>query len=372
MKDINQSSLNRAAQIIRQAAGGKAVDVFLREAVREHSFWSPAERRLLVRAVQSYYRWLRWLPGKDSLQTQAEAALALQDRFEKSESSVKVEALRARAIPEWLSTEMEPDADFLRQLQRQPALWLRTRAGKLTQVAESLKDCAVVDFPLPGASSTLQLLRYNGQQDLYRSEAFQAGLFEIQDLTSQCVSLLCAPQQGENWWDVCAGEGGKTLHLADLMAGKGMVWASDRSAKRLATLKKRAARAEAFNYRSAPWESGAELPTKVLFDGILLDAPCSGIGTWQRNPQARWTTGPKDVQELAAIQAGLLEETSRALKPGGKLVYSVCTLARSETSAVAEAFSLAHPDFEPQPSTTLMPGKVDANGMFIAIWKRRS
>ncbi|MBI4627026.1 MAG: RsmB/NOP family class I SAM-dependent RNA methyltransferase, partial [Verrucomicrobia bacterium] len=156
-----------------------------------------------------------------------------------------------------------------------------------------------------------------------------------------------APKPGETWWDACAGEGGKTLHLADLMMNKGVVWATDRSDKRLDTLKRRAARAKLFNYRTEFWDGGSRLPTKIKFDGILLDAPCSGVGTWQRNPHARWTTTPDDVRELAATQRVLLENVCGSLKPGGRLIYAVCTLTRSETTAVADAFTAAHPELEP-------------------------
>src|SRR4029079_13598593 len=173
------------------------------------------------------------------------------------------------------------------------------------------------------------------------TDQFQNGEFEIQDLASQLVGHACAPKPGETWWDVCAGEGGKTLHLADLMANKGVVWASDRHTRRLDTLKRRAARAQIFNYRVAPWDGAAKLPTKTKFDGILVDAPCSGVGTWQRNPHARWNATPNDVHELAATQRALLEHVVAGLKPHGRLIYSVCTLTRSETTAVADRFAAA-------------------------------
>ena len=132
-----------------------------------------------------------------------------------------------------------------------------------------------------------------------------------------------------------------------------------------------------------------KLPTKAKFDGILLDAPCSGVGTWQRNPHARWTTTPEDVQELAATQLILLNHVSGALKAGGRLVYSVCTLTQTETTAVADAFSAAHPELERVPvfapdsgaakavdpanpnAVTLWPHVIGANGMFIAAWRRQ-
>ena len=179
--------------------------------------------------------------------------------------------------------------------------------------------------------------------------------------------------------------------------------ASDRSERRLQSLKRRATRAKIFNYRTALWDGSAKLPTKTKFDGILLDAPCSGVGTWQRNPHARWTASMDDVTELAAIQRQMLDNVCVGVKPGGRLVYSVCTLTRSETVAVADAFTAAHPEFEPTPvfpagpnaktesasalsspacavhetdafaetRKMLWPHDLNANGMFIATWRRK-
>ncbi len=161
------------------------------------------------------------------------------------------------------------------------------------------------------------------------------------------------------------------------MANKGVVWATDRSARRLETLKRRAARAKIFNFRQTTWDGSARLPNKTKFDGILVDAPCSGVGTWQRNPHARWTVTPDDVRELAVTQRALLEHVAGSLKPQGRLIYAVCTLTRSETTAIADAFTAAHPELEPQPifggksQVTLWPHELNANGMFIAAWKRK-
>jgi 16S rRNA (cytosine967-C5)-methyltransferase len=132
------------------------------------------------------------------------------------------------------------------------------------------------------------------------------------------------------------------------MQNKGMLWASDRAEWRLTKLKRRAGRAKVFNYRSAFWDGGAKLPTETKFDGVLVDAPCSGIGTWQRNPQARWTTVPNDVRELSEIQKKLLTNVAPSVKPGGKLIFSVCTLTRAETMEVVADFNAKFAaEFEP-------------------------
>jgi len=377
--------INNAARVLKLVQAGTPADQALRESLtQDRHYTAPAERRGVSRAVFTYYRWLRWLDPKDSPQKQLEAALVLQERFNKDPAGFKAEALAARAVPDWLKAEMDPvPADWLRQLQREPALWIRAKQGHAVSLAAKLSHSRPASLPqFPALSSQLSALSYSGLTDLYRTKEFQAGEFEIQDLASQLVGLACAPQPGETWWDACAGEGGKTMHLSDLMQGKGMLWASDRSVRRLAKLKDRAARAKVFNYRTAVWEGGAKLPTKTKFDGVLVDAPCTGIGTWQRNPHARWTTQPKDVHELAVVQTALLNHIAPSLNSGGRLVYSVCTLTRPETTAVADAFTAAHLEFEPlavlgsqhsalSSQLFLRPEELNANGMFIAQWRRK-
>ncbi len=401
---MSSAVLNQAARVLKLVEAGTPADQALRESLtQDRHFTAPAARRQISHAVFTTFRWLRWLDPKDSHQKQIAAALTLQERFNQNESSFKPEALAARAVPDWLKAEIDPlPVEWLRQLQREPALWIRAKSGSAIALMKKLSHCRPASLPqFPTLGSQLSALHYSGLTDLYRTREFQAGEFEIQDLASQLVSLACAPRPGETWWDTCAGEGGKSMHLADLMQNKGLLWATDRSARRLAKLKARAARAKVFNYRAAEWDGGAKLPTKTKFDGILIDAPCSGVGTWQRNPHARWTTTPKDVHELAVVQTNLLNHAAPALKSGGRLIYSVCTLTRTETVEVTARFTAEHPEFEPAsvwpnseikkeelgiknadkvlpPSSFLTPNSallwphdLNANGMFIAAWRRK-
>jgi len=110
---------------------------------------------------------------------------------------------------------------------------------------------------------------------------------------------------------------------------------------------------------------------RTKFDGVLVDAPCSGVGTWRRNPHARWTTTPDDVRDLARVQRELLERVRPALKPGGKLVYAVCTLTRPETVAVADGFGLAHSELRSATVTWIRSEDLGGNGMFVAVWEKR-
>jgi 16S rRNA (cytosine967-C5)-methyltransferase len=371
--------LETAEKILARATPTIPADLLLRQTLARRKQLSRADSAWISRAVFSYFRWLNWLDATQPLARQIEQALSLADDFAMNASTL-ADADLLKAVPEWTPSVLEASPAWLRSLQAEPVLWLRVRRGMELEVAAKLTPCE-----RPPGSAWTQALRYDGQEDLFRDELFQAGAFEIQDIASQAVGLICAPVPGETWWDACAGEGGKTLHLSDLMGGKGLVWSSDRAEWRLQRLKQRAARAGCFNYRNVLWNGGRKPPTRTRFDGVLVDAPCSGLGTWGRNPHARWTTRAEDVTELAAVQKELLDHVSRSIVPGGKLVYAVCTLSREETVEVADAFTASHPEFEPLPfgnpfapdapavdRLMLWPQDTGGNGMFVAAWRRRA
>ena len=336
---------------------------------------------LCVVAWASLSGWRGWLDLDTSLPTQLRKSRELAANYAADPATFTDETLVERVAPAWAKDELEITAPWARMIQTEPKLWLRPKPGQGKELCEKLGAAKLEKTVLPDA------ILYKGEEDLYQRPEFHAGEFEIQDVGSQVVSWLCAPNPGETWWDTCAGEGGKTLHLSALMQNKGLIWSSDRAEWRLKNLKRRAARAQAFNFRSVPWDGGVKPPTKTKFDGVLVDAPCSGLGTWQRNPHARWTTVPKDVSELAAIQKQLLAHAAPSVKPGGKLVFAVCTLTRSETTGVVADFNARFAaDFEPW-DMPAVPGKLGAgspgsslyiwpqdwnsNGMFVAAWRRK-
>lgn len=365
-----------AASIIAKSDREHPADGVLRAELKKAGV-SRTEGGAISRAVFAYYRWLGWLDEQSPMVEQLQGAIELNESFQKNPGSVSDEELK-RAVPAWINDQVDLSAEWLRSLQLEPKLWLRARPGKGRELAAKLGECWTGGDGWPDDA-----VRYDGREDLFRTEEFQAGEFELQDISSQAVGLVCDPKPDETWWDACAGEGGKMLHISDLMRNKGLVWASDRVAWRLQKLKRRAARARVFNYRAILWDGGAKLPTKTKFDGILVDAPCSGVGTWQRNPQARWTTTARDVEELSEIQKRLLMNVAPALKPGGKLIYAVCTLTRQETVEVAEAITgqiaglkpmmlknPLRPGMEPIERLWLWPQTGQGNGMFSCGWQK--
>jgi 16S rRNA (cytosine967-C5)-methyltransferase len=370
---LNRTMLLAAAEVIASVSVENPADQALRK-IFAADRPSPEGRRAVTDAVFAYFRWHGWLTRTSSVTRQIQQALDLDAEFSATPEKFTEQELAPRAVPGWTRGHMERPLAWLREIQTHPKLWLRARPGKAAELAESLGDCA--PGPLPDS------LEYAGAQDLFLTAQFKAGEFEIQDIASQAVSQICAPREKETWWDACAGEGGKTLHLSDLMRNTGLIWSSDRADWRLAQLKKRTARAGVFNYRAKLWDGSEHLPTKTMFDGILMDAPCSGIGTWGRNPHARWTTTVDDVNELAQIQLQLLINATALLKSGGKIYYAVCTLARRETVEVAEKFTKIFPQLRPhpiafaplqtkaKPTLTIWPQDLHGNGMFVAAWTR--
>jgi 16S rRNA (cytosine967-C5)-methyltransferase len=373
---MEDTLLNLAAAIIGKADKEHPADTVLREKLRVAGRMPRSATGEVSRAVFAYYRWFGWLDHRRPVTAQLKRALDLDSGYAERPESFSDEKLLPRCVPAWTASQVEVSVPWIRALQAQPRLWLRARLGQGKALARKLGRARACGLP----DSVL----YFGDEDLFRSPAFQAGEFEIQDISSQAVGLLCHPQAGETWWDACAGEGGKTLHLSDLMGNQGLIWASDRAEWRLKRLKMRAGRAKCFNYRAAFWDGSERLPTKTRFDGVLVDAPCTGIGTWHRNPHARWTTTPSDVRELAEAQKRLVQRVAGSVKPGGRLLYSVCTMARAETAEVADFLDKELGGFEPLPlgdpfhpeapaaaRRWFWPQDNGGNGMFVAAWKKQ-
>ena len=363
--------------VLKQSSREKPADAVLRSELKRQHGLPQNISSSIARTVFAWYRWRGWLEHGDPNAELISKAMELHERFLQDPRSFSDEELLKRAIPGWVAEQIAVTPEWVRALQQEPALWLRAKIGKGRELASALGESWIPENP-----ALADALEYRGPEDLFRTREFHDGEFEVQDISSQIVGLACNPQPGETWWDACAGEGGKMLHLSDLMQNKGLIWASDRADWRLKRLKLRAARAKAFNYRSVLWEGGSKPPTRTKFDGVLVDAPCSGLGTWHRNPHARWTTELQDVQELAAVQKQLLKNVAGSLKPDGRLIYAVCTLTRAETTDVAAFFEERFPDFKSQLLTNpLKPESVPAkhlwlwpqdggNGMFVAAWRR--
>lgn len=244
-------------------------------------------------------------------------------------------------------------------LEAPPPVDLRVNRLKATveEARGALHREGIETEPMPYAPHGLRLKR---RLSVVAGAAFQNGLVEIQDEGSQLVAALVDARPGLQVVDYCAGAGGKTLAIAAGMNNKGRVVAMDILETRLDRSAQRLRRAGAHNVeRRALGENAKWLKRqKRNFDRVLVDAPCTGTGTWRRNPDGRWTLAPDDLAELLPKQAAILDAAARLVKPGGRLVYATCSVLPDENERQIDAFLAAHPDFAVLPVADLWPEAV--------------
>ena len=238
-------------------------------------------------------------------------------------------------------------------------------------------------------------LRIAGKPALHKLDVFMRGDVEVQDEGSQLLALMVGAKRGEMVMDFCAGAGGKTLALGAEMRNTGRLYAFDTSGHRLASLKPRLARSGLSNVFPAQIAHERDERIKRLagkLDRVLVDAPCSGLGTLRRNPDLKWRQTPKSVAELGVKQAAILASAARLVKPGGRLVYATCSLLDVENEGIAEAFSAANAgQFKVVPAVDalarahvsaaetlvrgdylrLWPHRHATDGFFAAVWERQ-
>jgi len=234
-------------------------------------------------------------------------------------------------------------------------------------------------------------IRLQGRPSVNRWPLFESGGIEVQDEGSQLLALLVAPRRGEMVIDFCAGAGGKTLLLGALMRSTGRLYAFDVSASRLTKAKPRFARSGLSNVVPVVIDSENDARVKRLAgkaQRVLVDAPCSGIGTLRRNPDLKWRQHPDALAELCALQSRILSSAARCVAPGGRLVYATCSLLPEENEAQAEIFLASHPEFERLDAAALLTARCDGlilagpyvqlrpdvhgtDGFFAAVFERR-
>jgi len=236
-------------------------------------------------------------------------------------------------------------------------------------------------------------LRLEGRPPMGALKCFQDGLIEVQDEGSQLAALLVDAKPGQRVVDFCAGAGGKTLAIAAAMKNKGKIVACDTLKGRVERAGDRLKRAGVFNVERRGLESERDPWVKRHaggFDRVLVDAPCSGTGTWRRNPDAKWNLQPDDLPRLAKLQASILDSAQRLVKSGGRLVYATCSLLAEENDAQIDAFLESHPEFErvpiadvwrdvigtdcpaDGPTLSLTPLRHGTDGFFVAVMTRKA
>ena len=298
-------------------------------------------------------------------------------------------------LPDWLYARLEQQfgADEVlalsRAMNQSAPLDLRVNTLKGDRDTLLAKLAADDIAASPGALSPLAV-RLRDKPALAKHPLFLEGAFEVQDEGSQLLGFLLEPKRGEMVVDFCAGAGGKTLLLGALMRNTGRLYAFDVSDKRLANLKPRLARSGLSNVHPARIEHERDQKIKRLAgkaDRVLVDAPCSGLGTLRRNPDLKWRQDETSVAELTVKQAAILAAAATLVRPGGRLVYATCSLLSAENDEIVAAFLEKHPDFSLLPASAvlgkqgiacegevlrLLPHKHNTDGFFAAAMERKA
>ncbi|MBP1208157.1 16S rRNA (cytosine967-C5)-methyltransferase [Duganella sp. 1411] len=332
--------------------------------------------------------------GVDSLGGLTEEEVAWVERILQIDRKVMHKSSRSN-MPKWLFDKLveqmgEEETLALADGMNQPApLDLRVNAMKGTreEVAAGLAEAPIRSTPTPYSPLGLRVLQKPALQNL---PLFKSGHIEVQDEGSQILSAIVGAKRGEMVVDFCAGAGGKTLALGATMRNTGRLYAFDVSEKRLAKLKPRLARSGLSNVHPVQIAHERDAKIKRLagkIDRVLVDAPCSGLGTLRRNPDVKWRQQPSAIGELQVKQAAILDGAARLLKGGGRLVYATCSFLDDENDFIAKQFLDSHPDFELVPMSKvlaeqkieldmgdylkLLPHKHQTDGFFAAVFERK-
>lgn len=354
----------------------------------------PKERRL---AILGFYG-----PGDFLRSALTEQEISWLDACEKVNPADLMDRHRHN-LPEWLVQPLKEQLGdefwpLVETLNLGAGLDLRvnTFKAKRTDVQKELAKSGIKALNTPYSPWGLRIA---GKPALNKHESFVRGDFEVQDEGSQLLSMLLDAKRGEMVVDFCAGAGGKTLAIGAAMRSTGRLYAFDTSAHRLDAFKSRLKRSGLSNVHPAAIAHERDDRVKRLtgkIDRVLVDAPCTGLGTLRRNPDLKWRQNEKAVEEMAVKQTGILQSASRLLKSGGRLVYATCSVLPQENEAIAAAFSAANPDFEPlaagevltdlkvenapklcnggengQLYLRLWPHRHSTDGFFAAIWQKK-
>lgn len=281
-----------------------------------------------------------------------------------------------QSVPDWLYEKLKADYGedteaILAALNEQADVYLRVNRLKTSsrKLIQSLLDDGVHAEKVDGLPDAL---RIKVRKNLFRTKAFQEGWFEVQDLSSQQVAEALAPKAGMRVLDVCAGAGGKTLHLASLMENKGQIIALDIHEWKLKELKRRARRAGAHNIETRAIVAKTIKRLRNGADALLIDAPCTGLGVLRRNPDAKWKLDPSFIERITTEQRNILSEYSKVLRPGGRMVYATCSILSEENEKQVAHFLAEHDEFSLISEQTLLPNQSGNDGFYIAVLERKA
>lgn len=381
---------------------GEYADKIVAKALKKDLRWGAKDRKFVAETIYEIVRWkrlyaeiaevkepynredlwrmfavwavLRGYPIPDWTQLEGTPNRRIKGRFEELS---KIRKYR-ESIPDWM--------DELGAKELGEALWTKEisaqneqakvilRVNTLKTTKEKLRAILMdLDIDTEIVKEYPQALVLKERANVFMTDAFKEGLFEVQDASSQMVAEMLDVEPGMRVIDTCAGAGGKTLHIANLMENKGQLIAMDLYESKLKQLKIRAKRNGVFNVEYRIIDS-----TKVIkklhekADRILIDAPCSGLGVLKRNPDAKWKLQPEFIDNIKQIQADILERYSKMLKPGGKMVYATCSVLPSENENQVALFLKNNPDFKLVKQKKVLAHQSGFDGFYMAQMVRDS
>ena len=288
----------------------------------------------------------------------------------------KVRKIR-ESIPDWMdevgSQELGETWDKeIKELNKQAKVVLRVNQIKISRndLKKRLAEENIETEYIQGYPDALVLTE---RKNVFLTQAFKQGLFEVQDASSQLVAPFLEVEPGQKVIDTCAGAGGKSLHLAALMENRGQIIAMDIYGHKLTELKKRARRDGIHNIENRVIEGSKSIKKlKGKADRVLIDAPCSGIGVLKRNPDSKWKLEPDFLDRIRKTQASILDQYASMVKPGGKLVYATCSILPSENEQQVKGFLKKHPEFAFVRENKVSPSKSGFDGFYMALLERKT
>jgi len=381
---------------------GEYADKVVQKALKRDARWGARDRKFVAETIYDMVRWKRLyneIAGTKSHYTTENvwknfAVLAVLKGYKLPEwnqlqgvperrikgkfDELQKERVFKESIPDWMDElcvkelgEEKWDKEIT-ALNQQAEVILRVNTLKTTKLAlqKKLEDEGIDTEPVRGYEYALKLKE---RANVFTTESFKLGFFEVQDASSQLVAEYLDVKPGMKVIDTCAGAGGKTLHLAALMENKGQIIATDIYESKLKKLKIRTRRAGVFNVTTKELDSTKVIKKmKGTADRVLIDAPCSGIGVLRRNPDSKWKLEPEFVDNIIKTQAEILENYSQLVKVGGKMVYATCSILPSENENQVKNFLKNHPEFELEKQNKVSAYKSGFDGFYMALLERKS
>lgn len=397
-KAVQFHILNTLSQaLIEIFEKGKHADRMISKYMRINKKWTAADRSFFAEAVYSIVRHKRnfeFIAESKELWPIIAAYLFTQDlkpvkrpefqNIDLSKIQNRIQTKKSLAVeqsfPDWLfelgQEEFSTDwPAIMKSLNKDPVIYLRTNTLK-TNIEKLIKDLKFEKIETAKVESEILLpdsLYLKKRANVFASQSFKKGEFEMQDAGSQSIAALLQVQPGHQVVDACAGSGGKSLHLAALMQNKGKILAMDIYKPKLEDLKKRAAHAGATILETKLIDSPKVIKhLESAFDRVLIDSPCSGLGVLRRNPDTKWKLNPEQIKTVCDLQRDILSRYSKMCKSGGLMVYATCSILKRENEEQVEWFlkSKAGKNWTLISEQRIWPHIHGFDGFYAAVLKR--